>query len=427
MLVKPVKRIRENIKVPGDKSISHRSIMLSAIAKGESNIYNFLMGEDCLNTINCFRKLGVNIDMQKEHIKVQGAGLRGLHEPGDVLDVGNSGTTIRVMTGILCGQTFECEVTGDASIQKRPMGRIIKPLRQMGANIYGNVKENFAPLKIRGGNLKGINYEMPIASAQVKSAVLLAGLYAQGVTTIREPHKSRNHTELMLNSMGGDIEVKGLEIICRPVDGLFRRDAFIPGDISSAAFFLVLGAISEDGELFIRDVGLNENRTGIIDILIQMGANIKILNKRYVSGERMGDILVKSSKLRAVDIYGDMVPRLIDEIPVLAVAACFSEGTTTIRDAQELKVKESNRLEAIVCELKKIGANIEETDDGMRIKGGRPLSGGQIESHNDHRIAMAMAIAGLVSEEGVYIDNPECVAISFPEFFNIVERIISKK
>ncbi len=423
MLVKPAKRIRADIKVPGDKSISHRAVMLSAIAEGESKIYNFLTGEDCLNTIDCFRKLGVNIDMRKEHVKVRGVGLRGLQEPGDILYAGNSGTTIRVMTGILCGQTFECEITGDTSIRKRPMGRIIEPLRQMGADIYGVVQEGFAPLRIRGGSLEGISYEIPIASAQVKSAVLLAGLYARGVTVIREPQKSRDHTELMLSSMGGNIEVKGREVICRPVDRLSGRDILIPGDISSAAFFMVLGAVSKDGELLIRGVGLNETRTGIIDVLMQMGADIKVFNKRYVSGERMGDILVRSSRLRAVDVYGDMVPRLIDEIPVLAVAACFAEGTTTIRDAHELKVKESNRLKAMVCQLKKIGAHIEETDDGMRIKGGRTLSGGQTESYNDHRIAMAMAIAGLVSEEGVYIDDPGCADISFPGFFSIVERM----
>lgn len=428
MFIQPVKGVKMEIMVPGDKSISHRSIMLSSIAEGESKIYNFLMGEDCLNTINCFQKMGVQIVAERECIKVGGVGLRGLQRPEERLDVGNSGTTIRLLSGILAGQNFDCEITGDASIQKRPMDRVIRPLRQMGAEIYGLEEENYAPLAIKGkGRLKGIHYEMPVASAQVKSSILLAGLYGDEKTSLREFQQSRNHTELMLKYMGGDIEVKGLEVICRPVEKLQAREIFVPGDISSAAFFLVLGSILDDGEIRIKDVGLNPTRTGIIDVLLRMGANIEVMHRKNCSGEQMGDIRVKSGRLRGIEIGGEIIPRLIDEIPVIAVAACFAEGTTVIRNAEELKVKESNRIKAMVTELKKLGASIEETEDGMMIQGGKALRGGRIETYQDHRIAMSLAIAGLGSEEGVEIDNPDCAAISFPTFFDIVAEIMKNK
>ncbi|MBB6217659.1 3-phosphoshikimate 1-carboxyvinyltransferase [Anaerosolibacter carboniphilus] len=423
MFIRPAKRIREALSVPGDKSISHRSIMFSSIATGESKIYNFLMGEDCLSTIDCFQKLGVNIDITEQCITIQGVGLRGLKKPSERLYAGNSGTTIRLISGILSGQNFDCEITGDASIQRRPMGRIVEPLREMGANICGIEKENHAPLMISGGKLRGIHYNIPVASAQVKSAIQLAGLYAEGITSIQEPQKSRNHTEIMLKNMGADIEIQGLKVICKPVEKLFAREIHVPGDISSAAFFMVLGAIAKDGEILIKDVGLNPTRTGVIDILRKMGADIKIIYERSLSGELVGDILIKTSSLRGVEIGGEIVPRLIDEIPVLAVAACFAEGTTVIRDAQELKVKESNRIKAMVTELKKIGGDIDETADGMIIQGRKKLHGGQIESYHDHRIAMALAIAGLRSEEGVIIDNPSCVDISFPHFFDILHKM----
>ncbi|MFT9496289.1 3-phosphoshikimate 1-carboxyvinyltransferase [Anaerosolibacter sp.] len=427
MLIKPIKRIRQSIMVPGDKSISHRAVMFSSIAEGESIIHNFLMGEDCLSTIDCFRKLQVPIDIEGNLVKVRGGGLRSLREPNARLDVGNSGTTIRLIAGILSGQKFDCEITGDASIQRRPMGRVIKPLREMGAEIYGIERENHAPLAIKGHQLAGIHYDMPIASAQVKSSILLAGLYGKGITSIQEPQKSRDHTERMLRHMGADIRVEGLQVLCKPVDKLYGKEVYVPGDISSAAFFLVLGTIAEDGEILIRDVGLNPTRTGIIDVLEQMGARIKVLNKRYSSEEPMGDLLVTSSALKGVEIGGEIIPRLIDEIPVIAVAAAFAKGTTIIRDAQELKVKESNRITAMVTELKKIGADIEETEDGMVIYGRDTLRGGTIESYHDHRIAMALAIAGMRSQEGVFINNSNCVAISFPNFFNIIDRMMQNE
>lgn len=427
MLIKPVKQIKQSITIPGDKSISHRAIMLSSIAEGESKIYNFLMGEDCLGTINCFRKLGVPITVEENQIKVQGAGLKGLKKPKKRLDVGNSGTTIRLMCGILSGQSFDCEITGDISIQNRPMDRIIKPLEAMGAIVYGIDKENHAPLAIQSSKLKAITYSMSVASAQVKSAILLASLYAEGTTSIVETHRSRDHTERMLNYMGGNIEQNELSVISKPVDKLCGKEIYVPGDISSAAFFLVLGAIAKDGEIVIKDVGLNPTRTGIIDVLEQMGANIQILNKRVLCGEPIGNLHVTSSILKGAEIGGDIIPRLIDEIPIIAVAAAFAKGKTIIKNAEELKVKECNRINAIVTELKKIGANIEETKDGMIIYGKGTLQGGTIKSYNDHRIAMSLAIAGLVSKEGVIIDNPYCATISFPNFFNILDRMIKNE
>ena len=420
MLIKPIKRIRQNITVPGDKSISHRAIMLSSIAEGEGEIYNFLMGDDCLNTIECFRKMQVPIKITENKIKIKGAGLKGLKKPDEILDVGNSGTTIRLMCGILAGQDFDCEITGDSSIQNRPMDRIIAPLKQMGSIIEGTKRRGYAPLRIQKSKLTAIDYNMPVASAQVKSAILLAGIYAYGTTSIHEIQRSRDHTERMLNYMGANIKQDGLSIFSGPIDKLYAGEIYVPGDISSASFFLVLGIIAKDAEITIKNIGLNPTRTGIIDVLKQMGADIKILNKRILNGEPMGDIHVTNSDLRGVEIGGDIIPRLIDEIPVLAVAATFAKGTTTIRNAEELKIKESNRISAIVTELKKIGANIEETEDGMIIHGKNILQGGIVESHNDHRIAMALAIAGLVSREGVVINNPDCVTVSFPNFFDIL-------
>ncbi|MFA5575713.1 MAG: 3-phosphoshikimate 1-carboxyvinyltransferase [Tissierellaceae bacterium] len=427
MLIKPIKRFRGRIGVAGDKSISHRAIMLSSIAGGRSRIFNFLRGEDPLNTVKCFQQMGVDIGLDGSSIVVKGVGLRGLVRPTDVLDVGNSGTTIRLMAGILTGQDFGSTLSGDESIRNRPMDRIIDPLRKMGANIYGIDREGFAPLRIEGGEIHAIEYQSPVASAQVKSALLLASLYARGVTTIVEPQRSRDHTERMMNYMGADIWTSGLTIESKPIDRLYGSEIHIPGDISSAAFFLVLGAIIGDGEVLIENLGLNPTRTGILDVLRQMGANIGIEKPRTLNGEPRGDVRVKSSKLRGISIGGAIVPRLIDEIPIIAVAAALAEGKTVISNAEELKVKESNRISAMVNELKSIGANIEESPDGMIIYGGEKLRGGRIHSYNDHRIAMALAIAGLVSEEGVEIDNPSCVDISFPDFFHIIDRVIKNE
>ncbi|HZJ76145.1 MAG TPA: 3-phosphoshikimate 1-carboxyvinyltransferase [Oscillospiraceae bacterium] len=424
MLIKPIKRIRQNITIPGDKSISHRAVMLSSIAEGENKIHNFLMGDDCLKTIECFRKMQVPIEIIKNEIRVKSVGLKGLKKPNGMLDVGNSGTTIRLMCGMLVGQNFNSTITGDNSIQSRPMDRIIKPLEKMGSIIKGINKEGYAPLQIQGNKLSAINYNMPVASAQVKSAILLAGIYAKGTTSVLENQKSRDHTERMLNYMGANIKQYGFSIYSNPVDRLYAKDIYVPGDISSAAFFLVLGAVVQDAEIIIENVGLNPTRTGIIDVLKCMGADIKILGRRILNEEPMGDIRVSNSDLKGIKISGSIIPRLIDEIPVIAVAAALARGTTTIQNAEELKVKESDRIAAVVTELRKIGADIEKTDDGMIIRGKDSLRGGEVESHNDHRIAMALAIAGLVSEEGVVINNPQCVTVSFPNFFNTLDRMI---
>jgi len=427
MLIRPSRNIDKTIKIPGDKSISHRAIMLSSIAEGESKIYNFLMGDDCLNTIKSFQQMGVDIEITDNVITVQGVGLKGLKKPKERLDVGNSGTTIRLLSGILVGQDFQCEITGDESIQSRPMGRIITPLKKMGANIQGKRDVNYAPLKIQPGKLNSINYNMPVASAQVKSAILLASLYTDGKTNIIEPKKSRDHTERMLNYMGGNIKIDNLSITSSPVEKLHGREIYVPGDISSAAFFLVLGAIAKDSEITIEDVGMNPTRTGIIHVLEKMGANIQILNERNVNGEPMADIYITSSELKGIEIGGEIIPTLIDEIPIIAVAASLAKGRTVIRDAEELKVKECDRIHAMVNNLNKIGAHVDETPDGMIIYGKNTLKGGSIKSYNDHRIAMALAIAGIVSEEGVEIDNPKCVDISFPGFFHILNRMMENE
>lgn len=422
MFIKPVKQIRESITIPGDKSISHRAIMLASLAEGESKIYNFLMGDDCLNTIKCFRQMGVPIELAEKEIRLKGLGLRGLKKPEAILDVGNSGTTIRLMCGILAGQDFDSRITGDSSIQARPMDRIISPLGKMGGIISG--ANNRAPLKIQGSKLTAINYHMPVASAQVKSAILLASIYAQGETTLVEKEKSRDHTERMLNYMGARIKIDGLSISSSPVDRLEAREIYIPGDISSAAFFLVLGALCKDAEIMVKNVGLNPTRTGIIDVLKNMGANMRIVNEKSLNGEPVGDIIISSSKLKGIEIAGSIIPRLIDEIPIIALAAALAQGKTTISNAEELKVKETDRIAAVVRELKKIGADIEESHDGMVIHGRPSLQGGSVKSYNDHRMAMTLAIAGLVSQEGVSIDNPHCADISFPDFFNILDRMV---
>ncbi len=422
MKITPKKKIHATITVPGDKSISHRSIMIGALAKGTTEIEGFLMGEDCLSTISCFQKLGILIEQQKDKIIVYGKGLHGLTAPTEILDVGNSGTTLRLISGILSAQPFFSHLTGDASIQKRPMERIAVPLRQMGAVLKSNSDKLFAPFTIEGNALKGITYALPMASAQVKSAILLAGLFAKGETIVIEPEPTRDHTEIMLRYMGADIQKIGNEIHCKPVSELYAHKIVVPADISSAAYFIVLGCICENSEIVLKNVGINQTRTGIIDALIAMGAHIHIENETIINGEKTGDIIVTSSQLHGTTIGGAEIPRLIDEIPVLAVAACFAQGTTIIKDAQELKVKESNRIKTIITELKKFGANIAETDDGMIIQGGTPLKGCTVESYQDHRIAMAMAIAGMCASGQTEITGAECVTISFPNFFELLNK-----
>ena len=411
------------ITVPGDKSVSHRAVMFGALAKGTTHITGFLMGEDCLSTIDCFRKMGVKIDVSDKEVVVHGVGMHGLKCPDEQLYTGNSGTTTRLLCGILAGQNFDVTMTGDASIQKRPMKRVITPLSKMGAKIDG-VDGNYCPLTLHGANnkLTGITYELPVASAQIKSAVLLAGLYADGKTTVIEPACSRDHTERMLRALGADVKSEGRTIILTPPEDLTAKDVAVPADISSAAFFLVAGAIIPNSEITIKNVGVNPTRTGILDVLKAMGADITESNFRD-EVEPTCDLTVKSSKLKGTIIGGEVIPRLIDELPVLAVAAAFAEGQTVIKDAQELKVKESNRIAAMVCELSKAGADVKETDDGMIINGGNKLSGASFETYNDHRIAMSMAVCALGCESESEILNPDVVAISYPDFFDTLKKL----
>ncbi|MDD4776443.1 MAG: 3-phosphoshikimate 1-carboxyvinyltransferase [Syntrophomonas sp.] len=414
--IKPLPPVTKTISVPGDKSISHRAVMLGAIANGTTTIDNFLPGQDCWSTVRCIRQLGVEVqELAPTRLQILGRGLGGLSEPEDCLDVGNSGTTIRLISGILAGQDFLSVLTGDASIRRRPMARIAEPLRRMGAQVWGRDNGRFAPLAIRGGHLQAIDYLTPVASAQIKSSLLLAGLFAQGVTSVTEPALSRDHSEKMLAAFGANIQTQDLTTSIQP-GPLTAQPIIIPGDISSAAFFLVAGAIVPGATLTVRHVGLNPTRTGILDILEEMGANITISNQTRSSGETMGDITVTGDRLKGVGIGGGIIPRLIDEIPVLAVAAAMAEGTTIIRDAAELKVKESNRLQAIAIELRRFGANIAETDDGLRIQGSSAFEGAVCESHHDHRIAMACALMGLVAQGQTLVHGAECIDISFPGF-----------
>lgn len=419
--IKPINSINATITVPGDKSISHRAVMFGSIAKGDTVITGFLTGDDCMSTISCFKKLGIDIEVDGERVVVHGKGLHGLTAPTELLDVGNSGTTIRLISGILSGQRFNSTLNGDSSIQKRPMNRVIKPLSQMGAKI--NSKEGYAPLEIEGTQLNSMEYTMPVASAQVKSSILLASLYAQGQTVINEPVQSRNHTEIMLNYFGANIKNENGKIISTPVDELYGGSFNVPGDISSAAFFIVAGLITPNSDITITNVGINPTRTGIIDALVQMGGNIEITNERTSGGEKVGDIRVKTSDLKAITLQGDIIPRMIDEIPVFAVAALCAKGTTVVKDAQELKVKESNRIATMGAELGKMGAVITETEDGMIIEGGQVLHGAVTNSHLDHRVAMSIAVAALNAQGETTITDADCVGISFPDFYELLEKL----
>ena len=419
-------KLNGTITVPGDKSISHRSIMLGALSKGTTHISGFLTGEDCLSTVSCFRKMGIEIEIDDTNVTVYGKGLYGLSKPNETLYVGNSGTTLRLMTGILSAQNFSCDITGDESIQKRPMDRVSIPLSLMGADITGTEKNGklCAPLHINGKELKAIEYKLPVASAQVKSAILLASMYAKGETTVIEPEPTRDHTEIMLNYLGANIKHDGNRITCTPVKELYAHNITVPADISSAAYFITAGLICPDSVITIKNVGVNPTRTGITDVYTKMGADITFSNEMSVCGEATADITVRYSKLKGTVIGGDIIPRLIDEIPIIAVAACFAQGTTIIKDAQELKVKESNRIKTVVEELTKLGADIKETDDGMIINGTGSLKGAVTESHNDHRIAMACAVAGLVADGKTQINNSQCVDISFPGYFELLESLM---
>ncbi len=427
MIITRSKSLKGSIQVPGDKSISHRSVMFGALANGTTEVTNFLEGADCLSTISCFRRMGIHIEHTKGNtsVLVRGKGLRGLKAPEGMLDVGNSGTTMRLMSGILSGQPFETTITGDASIQKRPMGRVIEPLSLMGANISSLSGNGLAPLLITpvSSGLRGISYVSKVASAQVKSSILLAGLYAEGPTSVTEPYVSRNHTEIMLKSMGAAIISNAATVTLQPGTELTGNRIEVPGDISSAAYFIAAGLLVPGSEILIKNIGINPTRDGIIRVMKAMGADFEILDIRNTDSEAAADILVRHSNLKATEIGGDIIPTLIDEIPVIAVMACFAEGTTIIRDAAELKVKESNRIDVMVKNLSLIGAKVQATEDGMIITGGTPLKGNTIDSMDDHRIAMSFAIAGLLAEGETSILNADCVNISYPGFYDDLKKL----
>lgn len=424
MKFKKVSGLKGEITVPGDKSISHRSVMFGSIAKGTTEIHNYLQGADCLSTISCFQKMGIDIENKGDTVLVKGNGLHGLKAPAEVLDCGNSGTTTRLISGILAAQDFDVILTGDQSIQKRPMKRIIDPLTMMGAKIESVNGNGCAPLKISGSHLHGIHYHSNVASAQVKSAVLLAGLYAEGETRLTEPYVSRNHTELMLSCFGADIKTAGTTAVIKPAPELYGNKIDVPGDISSAAFFMAAGLMAPNSQILIKNVGINPTRDGILHVCREMGGNINLLRENTGSGEPTADLLVTSSQLHGITIGGAVIPTLIDELPMIAALACFAEGKTVIKDAAELKVKESNRIEVMVRNLTAMGADVEETEDGMIINGGKPLHGAVIDSKLDHRIAMTFAIAGLMADGETEILGAECVNISYPGFYSDLERLI---
>ncbi|MGE7878349.1 3-phosphoshikimate 1-carboxyvinyltransferase [Peribacillus muralis] len=422
-LLTGIQSLRGSIDIPGDKSISHRSIMFGALAEGETTVTNFLPGADCLSTISCFKQLGIHIEQEGKQVRIEGKGFNGLTEPKEVLDVGNSGTTIRLMTGILAGQDFSAVLTGDESIAKRPMTRVVNPLRQMGAKIDGRKGAEYTPIFIRGGKLEGIRYELPVASAQVKSAIILAGLQADGETTIIEPEETRDHTERMIQAFGGKIVKDGHTIKVGGNQVFKGTTIHVPGDISSAAFFLVAAAITKNSEVVLKNVGLNPTRTGILEVMKAMGADITI-EKKTSGGEPAGDITVRSSRLKGTTISGDLIPRLIDEIPVIALLASQAEGITTIKDAAELKVKETNRIDTVANELSILGADITPTADGLIIDGGKSLNGGSVTSHGDHRIGMMLAVAALITDGDVELADPDAIDVSYPEFFEHLTHLM---
>jgi 3-phosphoshikimate 1-carboxyvinyltransferase len=424
--IQPAASVRGEIAVPGDKSISHRSIMLGAIANGITTVRGFLRGEDNLSTMHAFRAMGVEIDDDGETIRIAGRGLHGLKEPGDVLDCGNSGTTIRLITGLLSGQSFFSVVTGDQYLRKRPMKRVVEPLSRMGARIAGRSGGTLAPLAINGGSLKGIDYQSPVSSAQIKSSLMLAGLYADGETTVSEPSLSRDHSERMFKLFGASLVRNDNGVTVRGGAELTAQEVTVPGDISSAAFFIVAALITPHSELLIKNVGVNPSRTGVIDILQAMGGDIQLLDKRDVSGEPVADILVRSSRLKGIAIAGGVVPRAIDEFPAVCIAAARAEGVTTVRDAGELRVKETDRITAMADNLRKLGVTVTECQDGMDITGSDRLLGGTVDSSGDHRIAMSMSVAALVASSAITVTDIACVATSFPNFFPLLEKVAPK-
>lgn len=421
--------LRGEIITPGDKSVSHRAIMFNALSNtGTASITNFSPGGDCTATIEIMRELGVEITRNADpngrgdSLTVKGVGLNGLQEPSEILDAGNSGTTTRLMSGILAGRDILTILTGDDSLKSRPMGRVVNPLTEMGAVISGRAGNTLAPLVFHGGSLRGSTYEMPVASAQLKSCLLLAGLRADGITTLTQPAESRDHTERMFSAMGVNLKTSGLDLVLEPSE-LNTVDVEIPGDISSAAFWMVAGICHPDAELMIRNVGINPTRAGIITALQMMGANLTLIDERVVAGEPVADVLVKTSQLNGIELSGDIVPLLIDEIPVITVAAAIAEGETVIRDAEELRVKESDRIHTSITWLNGAGIDAVGTDDGMIIPGGGSIGGGQFQSSNDHRLAMSLGIAGLISIDPITIVDPDEAGSSYPDFWKIIQKI----
>ena len=421
--------LRGEITSPGDKSVSHRAVIFNALSNtNTAKITNFSPGADCSSTEHIMKSLGVKITRKPSDgadgdiLTVKGVGLEGLVEPDDILDAGNSGTTTRLMSGVLAGQDFVSVLTGDQSLKSRPMGRVVNPLTTMGAKISGRANNTLAPLVFHGGSLRGINYNMPVASAQLKSCLLLAGLRADGITNLSQPAESRDHTERMLSAMGAVLKKEGLDLILQPSE-LETIDVEVPGDISSAAFWMIAAVCHPDAELLIRNVGVNPTRSGIIIALRKMNAQLKLMDERQVAGEPVADVLVRTSDLKGIELSGDTVPLLIDEIPVIAVAAAVADGETVIKDAQELRVKESDRIESSISWLRAAGINAEGTSDGLIISGNQKINGGSFQSYDDHRLAMSLGIAGLISEQPITISDPDVASISYPGFWGTVKEL----
>ena len=423
MIIQKHGPLRGELAVPGDKSISHRSVMFGALSEGITEAENFLTGADCLSTISCFRQMGISVEQNGTSVIVHGKGLHGLTRPSGIIDAGNSGTTVRLLSGILAGQPFDSMITGDASIQKRPMKRVMTPLSQMGASITSVHENGCAPLQIKGSPLHGIHYLSPVASAQVKSCVLLAGLYADAPTSVTEPAISRNHSELMLRYFGADIQCEGTTSTVLPDPRLVGQKVNVPGDISSAAYFIAAALLVPGSEVLLKNVGINPTRDGMLRVVRAMGGDVTLINESTDGAEPCADLLIRSSSLHATTIEGELIPTLIDELPVIAVLAAFAEGTTVIKDAAELKVKESDRIAVMTENLKRMGADVEPTDDGMVIHGGRPLHGATINPYLDHRIAMSFAVAALAADGKTEIQDADCVKISYPGFYTDLEGL----
>lgn len=424
VFIKPISSVRGEICVPGDKSISHRAALLGGMANGETHVTNFLLGQDCLSTLQCLKQLGVQWERRGTEVWIRGEGMGAWQEPADILDAGNSGTTTRLMLGALAGCPFTVTLTGDASLRSRPMRRVTEPLKVMGAQIMGRKGGEYLPLTMTGGHLKGQAFRTSVASAQVKSAIILAGLRANGETKVEEPALSRDHTERMLRGFGIEALSEGTVVKVKGGGRLTGQEVSVPADISSAAFFLVLGSLVSQGELILPNVGVNPTRTGILDALQAMGADIELHDVSEVCGEPRATLRVRPARLKGIEIGGEMIPRLIDEIPVLAVAASLAEGETVIRDAAELRVKESDRIRTVAEGLNALGAKVEELPDGLRIQGQTFLRGGQASSLGDHRLAMAWAIAGLVSKDGISVENMEAADVSYPDYLSEIKKVV---